>query len=166
MSRVAPKPQLVPRVRSETVSPIDLPASDDTLEPAELVIDEVVELFAEGRGQGYLTDNHIADALAELDLAPVQVDNVFLSLRDSGIDIIASDLPAGAEHDQAESDPGAPVLNLAITTQSGDPVRKYFAEIGRVPLLSADQEVALARRIERHDMAAATKARLTAKNNG
>ena len=50
-----------------------------------------------------------------------------------------------------------PKLDLSIKTASSDPVRLYFREMGKVPLLTAVEEVSLAKRIERHDMAAKRK---------
>ena len=48
----------------------------------------------------------------------------------------------------------APLLDLSTRAPTLDPVRMYLAKIGRVALLTRAQEVALAKRIERHDMAA------------
>jgi RNA polymerase primary sigma factor len=133
---------------------VDLPAGDGVAEPAEPLIDEVRELLAEGCEQGYLTGDHVTDALRDVDLTPDQLDTIFLLFNDLGIDIIEGDEPLpGASADEAE----APALDLSIRTSSSDPVRMYFTEIGRVALLTAVEEVSLARRIERRDMAAKRK---------
>jgi RNA polymerase primary sigma factor len=130
---------------------VDLPAADGAAEPAEAAIDEVRELLVEGREQGYLNAEHITDALQDVDLSPDQIDNIFLLLHDLGIDIVEGDGPLlGDDGGEAV----APALDLSIRTPSNDPVRLYLATIGRVALLTADQEVSLARRIERRDMAA------------
>ncbi len=57
----------------------------------------------------------------------------------------------------ADDEGGAPQVDLSLRTWSLDPVRMYFREIARVPLLTAVQEVSLAKRIERHDMEAKRK---------
>ena len=117
-------------------------------------LDEVRDLLTEGREQGYLPAEHVHDVLAEVDLTADQIDNLFLLLGDLGIELIEGDEvpPAGVQEEiEAEI---IPKLDLSIRTPSSDPVRMYLREIGRVSLLTAAEEVALAKRIERRDMAA------------
>jgi RNA polymerase primary sigma factor len=72
-------------------------------------------------------------------------------LADLGIDVIED---AEAPLTEEAIGVGAPELDLRVLDQSRDPVHAYLSRIGRVALLSAAQEVALAKRIERHDMVA------------
>ena len=67
------------------------------------------------------------------------------TLAEMGVDVsgTASPPPTGRR----------PRLDLSVKAHSNDPVRMYLREIGRVPLLTAAQEVSLAKRIERRDMA-------------
>ena len=118
--------------------------------PVELAIAEVKDLVAEGREQGYLSGDHISDVLQDVDLSAEQLDTIFLVFHEHGIDIIESDEPPGDGDLDEEPAP----LDLSITSSSLDPVRMYFSEIGKVALLTAVEEVSLARRIERRDMAA------------
>jgi DNA-directed RNA polymerase, sigma subunit (sigma70/sigma32) len=136
---------------------IDLPVTRGTTEPAEPAIDELRELVVEGREQGYLTRDRIASALQDVELAPDQLENIFMLLTDQGIEILEGDETAAADATDAGSEEEAPALDLSIKTQSSDPVRMYLTEIGKVPLLTVAQEVALARRIERRDMDAKSK---------
>jgi RNA polymerase primary sigma factor len=131
-----------------------MPDDGQASEPAELAIDEVRELVAEGREQGYLLAEHLRDVLQEVELTPDQIDNIFSYFSDLGIELIESDevAPAG-EHEEIELEI-IPKLDLSIKTPSSDPVRMYLKEIGKVPLLSAAEEVALARRIAHKDIAA------------
>ena len=62
-----------------------------SVESAELAIDEVKELVAEGREQGHLNGDHITDMLQDVDLTPDQIDNIFLLFNDLGIDIVEGD---------------------------------------------------------------------------
>jgi len=138
---------------------IDLPAASGPAEPME-PIDEVRELIVEGHEQGYLTSEHIAHALQDVELTTDQLESIFLLLTDQGIELLEGD--EAAEAPTAGSDAGdderdAPALDLSIKTSSTDPVRMYLSEIGKVPLLTAAEEVSLAKRIERHDMEAKRK---------
>jgi len=69
-------------------------------------------------------------------------------------DFLEGDTPAVVE---ASDEEDAPKPDLSIKTSSSDPVRMYFLEMGKVPLLTAVEEVSLARRIERRDIAAKRK---------
>ena len=129
----------------------DLPGAGGVAGSVELAIAEVKDLVAEGREQGYLTGDHISDALRDVELSAEQLDTIFLSFHELGIEIIEGDEPPPGDGD-LEEEP-AP-LDLSITSSSLDPVRMYFSEIAKVALLTAVEEVSLARRIERRDMAA------------
>src|ERR1035437_2370355 len=156
MDRVLPRATAL-GVRSKTMTVIDLPVTRGTTEPAEPAIDELRELVVEGHEQGYLTRDRIASALQDVELAPDQLENIFMLLTDQGIEILEGDETAAADATDAGSEEEAPALDLSIKTQSSDPVRMYLTEIGKVPLLTVAQEVALARRIERRDMDAKSK---------
>ena len=130
----------------------DMPAADAEAQGVEAAIDEVRDLLVEGREQGYLTAAHIADVLQDVELSPEQIDNLFLSCHDLGIDVIEGDEPSPAGDTDGEAAEPARELDLSLKTPSTDPVRRYLSEIGKVALLTADQEVSLARRIERRDM--------------
>ena len=123
--------------------------SDCGAPQGEAALSEVQELVAEGHESGYLSENHIAAALADVELSAEQLDSILDLLADSGIEVIAGDGPLAATPEDAP-----PPLDLSVKSQTSDPVGLYLREISRAPLLSADQEVSLARRIERHDAAA------------
>ncbi len=119
-------------------------------------VEEVRTLLEEGREQGYLAAEHILEVLADVDLTPEQIDDVYVAFHDLGIDVVGAD---GVHHQQpgqtSDQEPEAEAetkLDLSIKTASNDPVRMYLREIGKVPLLTAEQEVSLAKRIERGDM--------------
>ena len=132
-----------------------VPDDVQTSEAAELAGEDVAELFAKGREQGYLTAEQVNGVLQGADLSPEQVESVFALFGLYGIEILESDEAApGNEHAVALEAEALPRLDLSLTSAGSDPMRVYFTEIAKVPLLTADEEVALAKRIEHKDMAA------------
>ncbi|MEQ8833351.1 MAG: sigma-70 family RNA polymerase sigma factor [Miltoncostaeaceae bacterium] len=108
--------------------------------------DEVRALIEEGRLAGGLTLARIAESAERAELDEEQQEALLGVLTELGIEVMADgDAPPGAQ----------PLLDLSVRPQdAGDPIRMYLREIGRVPLLSAAEEVSLAQRIERNDMGA------------
>ena len=125
------------------VSVIDIPVASTATQSEELLLEE---LLVEGNESGYLTSDRIAHALQEVELSAEQLDELYALLADHGVEVVEDDeAPAAESADRHE-------LDLSYSTSSSDPVRTYLGEIGRTPLLTAAQEVGLAKRIERHDM--------------
>ena len=130
----------------------------------ESTVEEVRELVAEGREQGYLNADHVHEKLRDVELTPEQIDDIFILFHDLGIDILEGDETSRAEAEgkgEEEEEPEAK-LDLSVKSSTSDPVRLYLRQIGKVKLLTAEQEVSLAKRIERHDMEA--KRQLTEAN--
>ena len=128
-------------------------------EALEVTIPEVRELIAEGREQGYLSAERVREALRDVELTSETTDDILVLFHDLGIDVLADDEghreEASSEPDETEAQQiGSRELDLSVKTATSDPVRLYLREIGRVKLLTAEQEVSLARRIERGDEAA------------
>jgi RNA polymerase primary sigma factor len=129
-----------------------------TSDPAALVAEEVRGLLEEGREQGYLTNGHIAEALRDAELSPEQLEELHTVFADLGIEVIESE---GGEADPDEGPAATPEedseskliarLDLSVKTPTSDPVRLYLKEMGKVPLLTAVEEVSLGKRIERGD---------------
>ena len=132
-------------------------------EPPELELAEVRDLVTEGREQGYLSAEHVHDLLQDVELTAEQIDDIFTLFGELGIDIVdgvelpGSPRPAAEAVARQEQEEPAPALDLSERTPSYDPVRMYLKEIGKVPLLTAAQEVSLAKRIEHHDSEAKRK---------
>jgi RNA polymerase primary sigma factor len=129
----------------------------DASEVPLLEIEEVRALVIEGRERGYLTFEEISATFEEVELAKEQIAEFHAHLQESGVEIVANEArPAGLIEiagDGAQPAPKKGHIDLTVEP-SLDSLRLYLRSIGRVDLLTADQEVFLAKRIERGDMAA------------
>jgi RNA polymerase primary sigma factor len=137
-------------------------ASADDVTSTDLALlraDEVRGLIDEGREQGYLDGAHIAAALRDMDLTVEQLDELLLAFTDLGIELVESDALAAVVEEEPvdDEDEVRAQLDLSVKTPSSDPLRMYFTEMGKVPLLTAVEEVSLAKRIERRDLVAKRK---------
>ena len=125
------------------------------------VIKDLLEL---GKSKGQLSTKKILDALGELDFDPEQIEKFYDTLESQGVEIVEDfdditiDDEELAKAEGIELEPGMGADGVAID----DPVKVYLKEIGRVPLLTPDEEVDLAVRISNGDEAA--KKRLSEAN--
>jgi RNA polymerase primary sigma factor len=121
---------------------------------------ELQRLVAEGVEKGFLTYDEIAAALEDVELTQEQSDDFYSHLVDRSIELVEGERHKYPPHEQpalAEDETkAAPRLDLSVEP-SLDSLRLYLREIGKVPLLTADQEVCLAKRVERGDLAAKTQ---------
>lgn len=145
------------------------------------ILKAVNGLIEKGEKRGILTYEEIMDALEDKDLEPDVIDRIYELIAEKNIDVV-DDIPERYDDedepnldnfdnlenldslgtlDLDRDDLGAdsPDLDLSIPDGVGidDPVRMYLKEIGKVPLLSAEEEVELAKRMEKGDEEAKRK---------
>ncbi|HLW96837.1 MAG TPA: RNA polymerase sigma factor RpoD [Solirubrobacteraceae bacterium] len=117
--------------------------------------EEIAALLAEGHERGALSFESVAAALEDVEATREQVTELYAYLEDHGIELIAREDAAEPEPEPAAAVVAAPKSELDLTVEpSLDSLRLYLRSIGRVALLTAADEVALAKRIERGDVAA------------
>jgi RNA polymerase primary sigma factor len=128
-------------------------------------LDELRPLIAAGLERGVLTFDEIAGCLDEVDVTKEQVQELHAYLDEQGIEVVDGEgRPAKSENGSLEASAEQAAeprpdqrkkVEIDLTVEpSLDSLRLYLRSIGRVHLLTAEQEVQLARRIERGDMAA------------
>jgi RNA polymerase primary sigma factor len=133
-----------------------------TVDIAVPEVEELKRLAERGHENGYLTVQEISQELFEADISEEHVKDFYTYLVEHDIELInaddqRSDGAFGAVESKKEAAPTPPpALDLTVEP-SLDSLRLYLREIGKVPLLTAEEEVSLAKRIERGDMAAKTQ---------
>ncbi len=121
---------------------------------------ELQDLISKGKAQGYLTFDEVNKYLPDDDIQPEKLDNLLIALDQRGIELVdkppqpafeeqkvapapsATEIQASVEHTRV------PVTAADLPKLTDDPIRMYLSQMAVIPLLSREEEVALAKKIE------------------
>ena len=109
------------------------------------------KLLALGKKQGHITYEQLADELKGLDIDSDTLDDLYNALMEAEIDIISEDDGDEASGEEITEDVHVEDLTLSKDVKINDPVRMYLKEIGRINLLTSDEEFEYAKRAEEGD---------------
>jgi RNA polymerase primary sigma factor len=117
--------------------------------------DEVRQLIQVGKEKGYLLYDELNELLPSEIVSAEDLDELFSTFGSAGIEIVDSDKAYRGDKDFDRDSGDEPELDLTpgALDKTNDPVRMYLREMGTVPLLTREGEVAIAKRIERGKLA-------------
>ena len=115
------------------------------------VVKDLLEL---GKQKGQLSNQDILDAIGEIDFEPEQLEKLYDALETQGIEIVEDlgDIKIDDIDLSFSEDKDGDMVMVEGSVAIDDPVKVYLKEIGRVPLLSTDEEIDLAIRISQGDV--------------
>lgn len=109
------------------------------------------ELLKKGKEKGVLTYEELAESLKGLELDADSLDDLYNVFHDNNIEIISENFEDDDDDDDAGEEISIEDVALPKNASINDPVRMYLKEIGKISLLSLDEELALSKRVEEGD---------------
>src|SRR5258708_1435727 len=120
----------------------------------------IQDLIKKAKDQGFITQDEILEAFPDAEKRLDELDNLYAQLLEEGSDVFESVAPVEGEGEQAQENIEQEIqllTKLEGLSETTDPVRQYLREIGKYPLLDAEEEVELAKRFEKADKKAKDK---------
>ncbi len=123
----------------------------------EFCDNELQTLVAKGKAQGYLTYDEVNDYLPDEDVSPEKLDNLLIALDDRGIDLVdeapeegfeADKQPTANETAKKEEEAPSALAEVEGPRAGEDPVRMYLTQMAEIPLLTREEEISHAKKIE------------------
>ncbi|MFH1715403.1 MAG: sigma-70 family RNA polymerase sigma factor [Elusimicrobiota bacterium] len=141
-SRPAPKPGIKDKHEmKQVVNPKEVKVEDKDIE----------KLIRVGKSSGHLTFEQINKKLNKKEMSPEEMDEFFIKLDDMGIDVVDAEVDAEPAQEAEEEEVVVEETHAHEEVQTNDSIKMYLSEMGRVALLTRDDEVELAKRIRENE---------------